>query len=81
MPLIEKNIAKRIERLRMSRLAQTDDGLKYLTQKELARLLWLTELDYLQKLTGDIPFSVKSLNTVSKLYDTDINYILFGGVK
>lgn len=81
MPLIEKNIAKRIERLRMSRLAQTDDGLKYLTQKELARLLWLTELDYLQKLTGDIPFSVKSLDTVSKLYDTDINYILFGGVK
>lgn len=81
MPLIEKNIAKRIERLRMSRLAQTDDGLKYLTQKELARLLWLTELDYLQKLTGDIPFSVKSLNIVSKLYDTDINYILFGGVK
>lgn len=81
MPLIEKNIAKRIERLRRNRLALTDDGLKYLTEKELARLLYMTENDYLQKLTGRIPFSVKSINIISKIYDTDINYILFGGVK
>lgn len=41
MPLIEKNIAKRIERLRKNRLAQTDDGLKYLTKDELAEILHL----------------------------------------
>lgn len=81
MPLIEKNIAKRIERLRMSRLAQTGDGLKYLSQKELAELLYMRESDYNFKLTGKTPFSVKSLNIISKIYDADINYILFGGVK
>lgn len=81
MPLIEKNIAKRIERMRMSKQAKVGNEYKYLNRKELAELLYMRETDYNFKLTGKTPFSVKSLNIISKIYDADINYILFGGIK
>lgn len=81
MPLIEKNIAKRIERMRVNKKAKVGNEYKYLSQKELAELLYMSATNYEIRLTGKVPFSVKSLNVVSKIYDTDINYILFGGIK
>lgn len=81
MPLIEKNIAKRIERMRISKKAKVANEHKYLSKKELAEILYMNTSDYDFRLTGKIPFSVKSLNIVSKIYDADINYILFGGIK
>lgn len=81
MPLIEKNIAKRIERLRMSKKANINGESKYLSREQLAELLHLTNGQYDIRSTGNIPFSIKSLNTISKVYDADVNFILFGGIK
>lgn len=81
MPLIEKNIAKRIERLRMSKKANINGESKYLSREQLAELLHLTNEQYDIRSTGKIPFSIKSLNTISKVYDVDVNFILFGGIK
>lgn len=81
MPLIEKNIAKRVERLRMSKKANINGESKYLSREQLAELLYLTNEQYDIRSTGKIPFSVKSLNTISKVYDADVNFILFGGIK
>lgn len=81
MPLIEKNIAKRVERLRMSKKANINGESKYLSREQLAKLLHLTNEQYDIRSTGKIPFSVKSLNTISNFYDADVNFILFGGIK
>lgn len=81
MPLIEKNIAKRVERLRMSKKANINGESKYLSREQLAELLHLTNEQYDIRSTGKIPFSIKSLNTISKVYDADVNFILFGGIK
>ena len=52
MPLIEKNIAKRIERMRISKQTKVGSEYKYLSRKELAELLYMRESDYNFKLTG-----------------------------
>ena len=67
--------------MRISKQAKVGSEYKYLSRKELAELLYIRETDYNFKLTGKSPFSIKSLNIISKIYDADINYILFGGIK
>ena len=81
MVLIEKNIGKRVENLRKTKHIVTNGELKRMNQKELSDLLYINVNQYRESIKGQIPFSIKSLLTISKLYNVDANYILFGGIK
>lgn len=81
MVLIEKNIGKRVENIRKTKRIMIDGDIKYMSQKELSENLYINVEQYKESIKGQIPFSVKSLLTISKLYNVDANYILFGGIK
>lgn len=81
MVLIEKNIGKRVENIRKTKRVIIGGELKYMSQKELSEKLYINVEQYKESIKGHIPFSVKSLLTISKIYNVDSNYILFGGIK
>lgn len=81
MPLNEKMIAKRIEELRKNDKALVDGHYIYLTTKNLADHLYLTEKQYAEKLKGETNFSIRSIFKLSRLYQVSPQYILSGGIK
>lgn len=49
--------------------------------KEMAKLLMITEKDYLKLVTGDIDFDIDVLNNIKKNFNVDIDWLLYGDEK
>lgn len=81
MTLVEARIGERVETLRKSKKILIDNRLKYLSVNELSKIIYVDIDGYDDRVKGHIPFSIRSLLTISELYEVDANYLIFGGVK